>query len=86
MRQTRHAFSLYEKGTIYRGMGLHQRSRIADYIRYLRSDPHESEPFFKDLPIGVTRFFRDAAVWEQLKDDVFPELLATHPLGSVLRA
>lgn len=88
--KTGHDFSLYKKSTIYRRierrMGLHQLSRIADYVRYLRSDPHESELLFRDLLIGVTRFFRDPAVWEQLKDEVFPELLATHPLGGVLRA
>jgi len=67
-------------------MGLHQLFRIADYIRYLRSDPRESELLFKDLLIGVTRFFRDAPVWEQLKDEVIPALLATRPLGGVLRA
>ena len=41
--KTGHDYSLYKKSTIYRRierrMGLHQLSRIADYVRYLRSDP-----------------------------------------------
>ena len=88
--QTGHDFSLYKKSTIYRRierrMGLHQLSKIADYVRYLRENPHESELLFKELLIGVTSFFRDPAVWEQLKTEVIPALLASRPAGGVLRA
>jgi two-component system CheB/CheR fusion protein len=88
--QTRHDFSLYKKSTISRRierrMGLHQLARIGDYLRYLRENPQESELLFNELLIGVTSFFRDAAVWEQLKNHVLPEMLASHPDGAVLRA
>jgi two-component system CheB/CheR fusion protein len=36
--------------------------------------------------IGVTSFFRDPPAWEQLKDEIIPDLLANHPPGGVLRA
>ena len=36
--------------------------------------------------IGVTSFFRDPAVWEELKDKIIPEFLATRPQGGMLRA
>lgn len=59
-------FSLYKKSTISRRverrMGLHQITKIADYVRYLRENPQESELLFKELLIGVTSFFRDPAV------------------------
>lgn len=88
--QTGHDFSLYKKSTIYRRierrMGLHQLPRIVDYVRYLRENPHEAGLLFKELLIGVTSFFRDPGAWLQLRDDVIPELLATHPNGGVLRA
>lgn len=84
--QTGHDFSLYKKSTISRRMGLHQLARISDYLRYLRENPAESELLFNELLIGVTSFFRDAAVWEQLKTEVIPALLASHPDGAVLRA
>src|SRR5277367_6241611 len=75
--QTGHDFSLYKKSTIYRRierrMGLHQLTKIADYVRYLRENSQESELLFKELLIGVTNFFRDPAVWEQLKDTIIPE-------------
>jgi len=88
--QTGHDFSLYKKNTIYRRierrMGLHQLTKIADYVRFLRSNTQETDLLFKELLIGVTNFFRDPAVWEQLKTEVIPELLAKYPSGGTLRA
>jgi len=88
--QTSHDFSLYKKNTLYRRierrMGLHQITKIADYVRYLRENSQESELLFKELLIGVTSFFRDPAVWQQLKDKIIPDFLATRPQGGMLRA
>ncbi len=88
--QTGHDFSLYKKSTIYRRverrMGLHQLPKIADYVRYLRANPQETDLLFKELLIGVTSFFRDAPMWEQLKTEIIPALLAAHPTGATLRA
>lgn len=88
--QTGHDFAQYKKSTISRRierrMGLHQLSRISDYLRYLRENPPESELLFNELLIGVTRFFRDAEVWRTLKSEVIPALLANHPDGAVFRA
>jgi two-component system CheB/CheR fusion protein len=83
-------FSLYKKSTIYRRierrMGLHQIAKITDYVRYLRENPQESNLLFKELLIGVTSFFRDTAVWEQLKDKIIPDFLASRSHGGMLRA
>jgi two-component system, chemotaxis family, CheB/CheR fusion protein len=88
--QSGHDFSLYKKGTLHRRierrMGLHQIAKIADYVRYLRENSQETELLFKELLIGVTSFFRDTAVWEQLKDKVIPDVFATRPKGGLLRA
>jgi two-component system CheB/CheR fusion protein len=88
--QTGHDFSLYKKSTLYRRierrMGLHQLAKIADYVRFLRDTPAEAALLFKELLIGVTGFFRDPAVWEQLKSEALPALLAANPNGGVLRA
>ena len=88
--QTRQDFSLYKKSTllrrIERRMALHQLHSIADYQRYLRQNSHEAELLFKDLLIGVTRFFRDPEVWQQFKAQCLPALLAAHPAGGTLRA
>jgi chemotaxis protein methyltransferase CheR/two-component system CheB/CheR fusion protein len=88
--RTGNDFSLYKKNTIYRRierrMGLHQIDAIANYVRYLRENPQELDLLFKELLIGVTNFFRDPPVWEYLKTDVLPALLAEYPAGKALRA
>jgi two-component system CheB/CheR fusion protein len=88
--QSGHDFSFYKKSTIYRRierrMGLHQLASIADYVRYVRANPQEAQLLFKELLIGVTSFFRDASVWEQIDSEVIPALLAAHPEGGALRA
>lgn len=88
--QSGHDFSEYKKSTLYRRidrrMGLHQLPRIADYVNFLRENPQEGQLLFKELLIGVTSFFRDPPVWEQLRDEVIPALLARYPNGGTLRA
>jgi two-component system CheB/CheR fusion protein len=88
--QTGHDFSLYKKTTIYRRverrMGLHQIDRIANYVRFLQENPHETQLLFKELLIGVTGFFRDPETWEKLKGKVIPELLAARPTVRTFRA
>ena len=83
-------FSLYKKSTlsrrIERRMALQQLHSMADYQRYLRHNLQEAELLFKDLLIGVTRFFRDPDVWEQLKTEGIPALLEANPTGANLRA
>jgi len=88
--RTRHDFSLYKKASIYRRierrMAIHQMDRIADYLRYLQETPQEVDLLFKELLIGVTRFFRDSACWAALQEHALPELFAAHPFGANFRA
>lgn len=88
--RTGNDFSFYKKTTIYRRierrMGLHQIDAIAHYVRYLRENPQELDLLFKELLIGVTNFFRDPEVWETLKTDAIPALMAEYPAGKTLRA
>ncbi len=83
-------FLLYKKSTIYRRierrMALHQIATIAKYAGYLRENSQELDLLFKELLIGVTHFFRDATVWEILKSEAIPTLLAEYPMGKELRA
>lgn len=87
---TGHDFSLYKRNTLYRRierrMGIHQISRMAAYVRYLQENSQELDLLFKELLIGVTNFFRDAAVWEQVRDEAIPALLAHRMPGHALRA
>jgi len=88
--RTRHDFTMYRRSTLYRRverrMGIHRLSKIANYVRYLQENPQELDILFKELLIGVTRFFRDPAAWRSLAKKALPKLLAGRPAGSVLRA
>ncbi len=83
-------FSLYKKNTVYRRierrMGVHNIDKISSYVHFLQENPKESVILFKELMIGVTSFFRNAPVWEKLKETVIPDVLAHLPAGSLLRA
>ena len=88
--QTGHDFSLYKKNTMFRRierrMNVHQIDKIHNYVRFLQVNPKETEILFKELLIGVTNFFRDAAVWEKLKTDIFPQMFEEFPNGYTFRA
>jgi two-component system CheB/CheR fusion protein len=87
---TGHDFSLYKRNTLYRRierrMGIHQITRMTAYIRYLQENTQELDLLFKELLIGVTNFFRDAAAWDQLRTQAIPALLANRSPGHALRA
>ncbi len=87
---TGHDFSPYKKNTLHRRierrMNLHRIRSISEYARHLRDNPHELELLFRELLIGVTRFFRDRGMWEQLEARVLPALLAERAEGGTLRA
>lgn len=79
-QRTRHDFSLYKPSTLHRRierrMAIHGLTALAEYVRYLRRNPQEIDLLFKELLIGVTSFFRDAAVWQCMLDTALPALLA----------
>jgi two-component system CheB/CheR fusion protein len=88
--QSGHDFSLYKKNTLFRRIerrkGIYQIEKINTYVRFLQENPKEVEILFKELLIGVTSFFRDAVIWETLKEKVLPGMLKEAPNGYVMRA
>ncbi|MFP4448872.1 MAG: chemotaxis protein CheB [Bacteroidales bacterium] len=89
-KQTGHDFSLYKRSTLYRRierrMNVHQIDKISGYVRFLQENPKELDILFKELLIGVTNFFRNAVVWEKLKETVLPGLFEELPDDYTLRA
>ena len=85
-----HDFSSYKKNTLFRRIerrkGIHQIDKTQHYVRFLQENPEEIDILFKELLIGVTSFFRDPTVWDELKETVLPPLLRELPHGHVLRA
>lgn len=86
--QTGHDFSHYKRNTVFRRIERRMNSRqikeFTLYVRYLQENPQEVEHLFKELLIGVTKFFRDAEAFEVLKRHLRP-LLQTKPVDSTIR-
>jgi two-component system, chemotaxis family, CheB/CheR fusion protein len=90
LERSNHDFSLYKKNTLIRRIerrkGIHKIEKISTYADFLNENPAELDILFKELLIGVTSFFRDAEVWEKLKDEIIPELIKNVPNRYVFRA
>jgi two-component system, chemotaxis family, CheB/CheR fusion protein len=88
--RSKHDLTLYKVSTvkrrIERRMGVHGLDTLAAYARLIRENPQELDLLFKELLIGVTSFFRDPPLWQELKDSVLPALLARRTPGTALRA
>jgi len=70
---------------IERRLGLTNQLDIVSYARQLASDPAELNALYRDLLIGVTRFFRDPEAFEQLEKQVIPSILSTTPAKEEIR-
>ena len=72
-------FSNYKETTIIRRIekriSINRYESIEDYVSFIASNKREVNILYKDLLIGVTRFFRDHESFERLKEKVIPELL-----------
>lgn len=77
--RTKHDFSLYKKGTLYRRLakraGLLEIDGIPEYARYVEAHPEELDILFREILIGVTRFFRDPEAFDYLENNVLPDLI-----------
>jgi two-component system, chemotaxis family, CheB/CheR fusion protein len=82
-----HDFSLYKPSTLLRRverrMHVHQLPSMADYVLYLQRNPQELDVLFSEILIGVTSFFRDPQVWQDLATQVLPTMLAAQRSGPV---
>ena len=82
-------FTHYKPSTvtrrIERRLVLARSNDIEEYVRRLRRDHDELDLLYRDLLIGVTRFFRDPAAFELLEKKVLPELLERTPPEAPLR-
>ncbi|MDO9507102.1 chemotaxis protein CheB [Hydrogenophaga sp.] len=86
---TGHDFSQYKKSTLGRRIERRMTQQgiddIATYERFLKEHPPEVQTLFREMLINVTSFFRDTAVFDTLKRDVLPAMLAQRPENEALR-
>lgn len=77
--ETKVDFTYYKPATVIRRVerriGLAQVPGIDEYLDYLVQNPHEIINLFKDLLIGVTKFFRDKEAFNALAKKALPELI-----------
>jgi two-component system CheB/CheR fusion protein len=79
---TRHDLALYKSNTLVRRtarrIAVHGLASMTAYADFLRVNPLERDLLFKEMLIGVTAFFRDADVWQDLAEQVLPVLMQRH--------
>ena len=82
-------FNHYKPSTvtrrIERRLGLAQARSVDEYLIRLRSERDELDTLYRDLLIGVTRFFRDPEAFTLLEQRILPELLTREPRQTPLR-
>ncbi len=72
-------FSHYKISTLSRRIhhrcALTHSSNLKEYINLLQDSEEEQKLLRRDLPIGVTQFFRDPPAWKFLETQVLPGLI-----------
>ena len=88
-KHRKHPFHEYKESTvlrrIQRRMQVLQLADIAAYVERLEADRGELDQLFRDLLIGVTRFFRDPAAFHVLARKVMPALVTGKGAGDRIR-
>jgi two-component system CheB/CheR fusion protein len=82
-------FTHYKPSTvtrrIERRVQLARADDLGTYLKQLRESREELDVLYRDLLIGVTRFFRNEEAFEVLSQRVLPELLENLPRGAAIR-
>ncbi len=82
-------FREYKKATLARRVARRvqvcKSPSLKHYLEFLKENSSEVEILYREFLIGVTRFFRDPEVWDVLRKDVIPELIAKTPEGETLK-
>lgn len=79
-RRTGVDLSYYKESTIYRRIerriGITNASSVDAYLETLQENPQEITTLYKEILIGVTKFFRDPEAFEVIQNRVIPALVA----------
>jgi two-component system CheB/CheR fusion protein len=89
-RETGVDFAYYKPSTVVRRierrMGIAQFQDLDDYLAYLERSKAELVALYKDLLIGVTKFFRDREAFDHLAEKIVPELFKSAGGDKAVRA
>jgi len=82
-------FSFYKRSTIQRRLArrlaLNKIKDLEAYLKFARQHPAELDQLHQDLLIGVSSFFRNPSVFEQLKLKVFPRVVKNVSAADTVR-
>lgn len=82
-------FTHYKQSTvsrrIERRLSVNQVDKLEDYVNYLYQNPNEVRTLYKELLIGVTRFFRDPESFAVMERRVIPEIIRTKSKNAPIR-
>lgn len=82
-------FSHYKPNTvgrrIQRRLSLNKENSLIEYAERLRSEPDELNVLYRDLLIGVTRFFRDVEAYAVLEREIIPEIVSRSDTNEEIR-
>ncbi|MEI6221678.1 MAG: chemotaxis protein CheB [bacterium] len=88
-KQTSVDFTYYKPNTVVRRierrMGIAQVESMSDYLHYLQQSSKEVTSLYKDLLIGVTKFFRDTEAFFCLEKQVIPDLFKMKASNGIIR-
>jgi two-component system CheB/CheR fusion protein len=88
-RSTGVDFTHYRQTTILRRiqrrMVVHKIEKLEDYVKYIQTNPTEIKALYQDMLINVTSFFRNPAVFDAMKTEVFPNILEHRTADSPIR-
>lgn len=88
-KNCRYDFTNYKTPTILRRIGRRMTQlgykNFSEYLDFLRSSGDECKLLGQEFLIGVTKFFRDRAAFDILRDDVLTELINNKQDGEVLK-
>lgn len=82
-------FTYYKPNTIVRRIerrsSVHQVPSIEMYYKLLSESPTEVTTLYKELLIGVTKFFRDVDAFDIIRDKVIPQIIQKKQNGDSVR-
>ena len=88
-RKTGVDLSFYKESTILRRierrMGINQTDDIRTYVELMERSPGEVQSLFKEILIGVTKFFRDQEAFRILREQVIPAIFANKSQSDPIR-
>lgn len=82
-------FSKYKQSTVLRRirrrMQLHQKEFLEAYLEFLHSNPNEAQLLADEFLITVTKFFRDAEIYDYLEKEIVPRVFEGKSASDIVR-